>query len=73
MAGEAAPANWIAYARALFALGPTEAEAVTVLDPARGIERVALIAGGQVQAALFVASEPLDLARGFWASCRKPG
>ena len=81
LAGEAAPADWIAYARALFALDPTEAgteaEAVTMLDPARGIARVALIAGGGCRRRCSWHPNRWIWRGAIWAGCwasrRKPG
>ena len=61
LAGMQAPPDWEAEARRLFAL--PQAEAMTIADPARGIARVALRQGGRIVAALFVAREPVALAR----------
>jgi len=66
LAGLQAPADWETWARALFAL--PNAECLTVLDARRGGARLAFMAGGRVQAALFVAAEPVQLARGHVAA-----
>ncbi|PRY85406.1 assimilatory nitrate reductase catalytic subunit [Donghicola tyrosinivorans] len=56
------PEDWEDCARTLF--GMKDAEAVSYLDPAQGIARVALIKDGKVQATLFAAPEPVALSRG---------
>ncbi|OOY27215.1 nitrate reductase [Thioclava sp. L04-15] len=63
MACDADPEDWVGYARGLFNL--PEAEVVTLLDPARGIARIAFVAEGQVLAALFAAPEPVAVSRAF--------
>jgi assimilatory nitrate reductase catalytic subunit len=65
LAGSAPVGDWVAVARTLFGL--PDAQALTVEDPARGSARVALLADGQVRAALFVARTPVALARGWLA------
>jgi len=65
MADGAVPEDWVAYARALFDL--PEAETVTLLDPARGIARVAFVREGQLLAAFFAAPQPVAVSRGFLA------
>ncbi|WP_091298477.1 nitrate reductase [Gemmobacter aquatilis] len=62
MAGLVAPQDWLAHARALFGLGP-EVEALVYRDTARGRFRVAFVEGGRLRAALFVAPEPVAVAR----------
>ncbi|MCV2879773.1 molybdopterin-dependent oxidoreductase [Sedimentimonas flavescens] len=61
LAGTEAPEDWVAYARTLFNL--PQAEAATVLDPARGGARIAFHNDGRLLAALFVGREPIALAR----------
>ena len=61
LAGATPPADWVAYARGLFAL--PGAEAATVIDPARGLARVAFHRDGRLLAALFAGPEPMALAR----------
>jgi len=62
LAGMARPRDWEAYARALFDL--PEATCLSVEDRVRGTHRLALMDGGRALAALFVAPEPVQLARG---------
>jgi len=57
-----APGDWAAEARALFGL-PGGAEPVVVADPARGLHRLAFFDGGRLVAALFIAREPVAVAR----------
>ncbi len=61
LAGGAAPADWAAVARALFAA--PEAEAVRVEDHARGLARIALVEEGRILGALFAARGPVEVAR----------
>jgi assimilatory nitrate reductase catalytic subunit len=61
LAGKEPPEDWIAYARRLFRL-PT-ADVVTLDDPARGVVRLAFLSEGTLQAALFVAPEPVAISR----------
>ena len=61
LAGASAPADWEAEARALFGL--PEARLSRVSDPARGLERLAFQVGGRLEAALFIAPEPVAVAR----------
>ena len=61
LAGDTAPANWEDYARKLFVL--TDCAAVSVMDPSRGLARVAFHQDGKLLAALFVGPEPIALAR----------
>ncbi|WP_374292745.1 molybdopterin-dependent oxidoreductase [Paenirhodobacter enshiensis] len=64
--GAGTAADWEAFARALFDL--PEAQAVSMIDPARGFARIALIEDGRVAAALFTATEPVAVARGHVAA-----
>jgi assimilatory nitrate reductase catalytic subunit len=57
-----APENWEGYARDLFAL--PHANCVMVRDAARGTARVAVMDGGRLAGALFVARGPVALSRG---------
>jgi len=66
LAGLQTPADWEAYARALFGL--PDAECLSVMDARRGGARLAFMANGRVLAALFVAAEPVQLARGHVAA-----
>jgi assimilatory nitrate reductase catalytic subunit len=61
LAEAAAPDDWPALARTLFA-APL-AEAVLYEDRAKGTARVALVEDGRVTAALFAAREPVEVAR----------
>ncbi|MEM8554435.1 MAG: molybdopterin-dependent oxidoreductase [Pseudomonadota bacterium] len=61
LAGLSLPSDWEAYAKALF--GVSDADAITVSDPARGIARVALMKEGRVIAALFTGPEPVIASR----------
>ncbi len=61
LADAARPDDWTAFARMLFAA--PGAEAVAVEDASRGTYRVALIEDGRVVAALFVAPDPVEIAR----------
>ena len=60
LAGQAAPADWTDYARALFGL---EGEPLMIRDRARGLVRLAFLQDGRLRAALFVAPEPVALSR----------
>ena len=62
LAGIASPTDWEAYARILFDL--PDATCLSVADQKRGTHRLALMAEGRTLAALFVASDPVQLARG---------
>ena len=66
LAGLEVPSDWEAYARALFNL--PEATCLSVEDRVRGTYRLALMEGGRALAALFVAPEPVHLARGHLAA-----
>ncbi|WP_095588130.1 nitrate reductase [Actibacterium ureilyticum] len=60
------PADWEAFARALF--GQTDGEAVVVEDATRGLARVALFRDGVLTAALFTDKEPVQVARKYACS-----
>ncbi|MFN3661857.1 molybdopterin-dependent oxidoreductase [Yoonia sp.] len=62
LAGVARPTDWEAYARILFDL--PDATCLSVADQKRGTHRLALMAEGRTLAALFVAPDPVQLARG---------
>ncbi|TVP72885.1 MAG: nitrate reductase [Rhodobacteraceae bacterium] len=66
LAGLVPPASWEAYARALFTL--PDATCLSVEDRVRGTHRIALMAGGKTLAALFIAPDPVTLARGHVAA-----
>ena len=66
LAGRAAPDDWEAHARAIFAL--PEAEVQLFDDPARGSHRIALFEDGRLAAALFVSREPAALMRDYLAT-----
>ncbi|WP_068115015.1 nitrate reductase [Tropicimonas marinistellae] len=61
LAGDACPDDWEAYARALFDL--PDAEVLSLLDPTRGLARLALLRDGRVAAALFASPSPVAVAR----------
>jgi assimilatory nitrate reductase catalytic subunit len=63
LAGAAPPAEWEAFARALFDL--PEAQVTAVKDARRGVARLAFSADGRLVAALFVARDPVSLSRGY--------
>lgn len=69
LAGLDAPEDWVAYARALFGLPDTPAQ--TLLDPAKGMARVAFHEDGLLKAALFISKEPVAVMRDYLA--RLPG
>jgi len=62
LAGREAPSDWIAYAAALFGLEAGEG-VLSVLDPARGIARIAFVREGRLLAAFFAAPEPVAVSR----------
>ncbi|MBQ2263085.1 MAG: molybdopterin-dependent oxidoreductase [Loktanella sp.] len=62
LAGQTPPADWESYARALFNL--PDATCLSVIDAKRGTYRLALMAEGRTLAALFIAPDPVQLARG---------
>jgi assimilatory nitrate reductase catalytic subunit len=61
LAGRDVPEDWVAYARALFALPDTPA--ATVIDKARNRARIAFHQDGRLMAALFAGPEPVAVAR----------
>ncbi|MFQ8431521.1 molybdopterin-dependent oxidoreductase [Amaricoccus sp. W119] len=61
LAGLAAPEDWAAETRRIF--GTPDAKIVSFEDRARGTARIALVEKGRVVAALFVAPEPVEVAR----------
>lgn len=61
LAGDTAPADWEDFARRIFGL--PDCTAVSVMDPARGLARVAFHQDGVLVAALFAGPEPVALAR----------
>jgi assimilatory nitrate reductase catalytic subunit len=61
MAGLTPQTDWIAYARQIFGL--PDASAASVIDAARGSARIAFHHGCQLLAALYVAPEPVAVAR----------
>jgi assimilatory nitrate reductase catalytic subunit len=64
-AGETAPENWDATARALFRT--RDAELLAYHDTARDVHRFAAFTGDRFLGALFVGPEPVPLARGWLA------
>ncbi|PRY21415.1 assimilatory nitrate reductase catalytic subunit [Aliiruegeria haliotis] len=66
LACSSTPEDWETDARALFGL-PTEATAITLIDPARRTARLAFLQDGQLVAALFAAPEPVGVSRSFLA------
>jgi len=60
MAGLQAPADWALWAGQLFGLS---APSAVVSDPARRLHRMAFMVDGRLAAALFVARDPVELAR----------
>jgi len=63
LAGRRTPADWEAFARALFGL--PAAQVTAVKDTARGLVRLAFSLDGILVAALFIARDPVSLSRGF--------
>lgn len=61
LAGVSAPDDWRAEARRLFNL--PDAQMVSVIDPARGLARLAFLEHGCVVAALFIATHPVAVSR----------
>lgn len=66
LAGAAVPGDWTGWAQTLFGLSDP---AMAVSDPARGLHRLAFLESGRLAAALFVAPEPVALARSWLATC----
>ncbi|MGH1357033.1 MAG: molybdopterin-dependent oxidoreductase [Thalassovita sp.] len=65
MAASAAPDGWETYARAL--LNAPNAQVQSVLDPAKGTARIALIEEGRLIGALFASPTPVEVARNHMA------
>ncbi|MBA86148.1 MAG: nitrate reductase [Rhodobacteraceae bacterium] len=61
LAASGRPQDWEAYARTL--LNAPNAQAMSVLDPAKGSARIALIEDGRLIGALFASAEPVQVAR----------
>ncbi|WP_119677701.1 nitrate reductase [Indioceanicola profundi] len=61
LAGVAVPADWLAFAERLF--GDGQGEIVSYGDPATGRHRFALVGADGVEAVLFLAPEPVTVAR----------
>ncbi|XDB00385.1 molybdopterin-dependent oxidoreductase (plasmid) [Sulfitobacter sp. LCG007] len=61
MAGSEPVSDWSERARMIF--GQTEAEVIMMTDEARGSARVALVQEGRLSGALFVAPQPISVAR----------
>lgn len=64
LAGARTPDDWEAWATLLFGTAPTAA----LSDPARGTHRFAFARGGRLEGAVFIARDPVLLARGHVAS-----
>jgi assimilatory nitrate reductase catalytic subunit len=65
LAGADSPEDWQAYARALFGLGAEGGDWIAYYDRDAGITRLAAFDAERLIGALFVAPEPVALARGF--------
>jgi assimilatory nitrate reductase catalytic subunit len=65
LAGDTVPDDWAGWAANLFAL---DAPSAMLSDPARGLARMAFVTEGRLEAALFVARDPVRLARGHVAA-----
>jgi len=72
LAGQAAPEDWTAFARALFGVSEA-AEAVAFEDRAAGLARIGFVEDGRMTAALFVAPEPVQIARAHVAAAFAEG
>ncbi|MGP3698539.1 molybdopterin-dependent oxidoreductase [Rhodobacter sp. NSM] len=66
LAGVHLPSDWESFARRLFGL--PRAALSQVVDPARGIARLAFSENGRLRGALFVSREPVALSRGHVAA-----
>ncbi|MEM6972713.1 MAG: molybdopterin-dependent oxidoreductase [Pseudomonadota bacterium] len=62
LAGTAQPADWVAFARTLFDL-PGTVEAVSVIDSARPVARIAFVVDGRTEALLLTSDAPVEAAR----------
>ena len=67
LAGTEMPEDWQDFARTLFGLQPEEGEWIAYFDREAGITRLAAFRNDRLIGALFVAPEPVALARGFIA------
>ena len=65
LASATAPDDWESYARKL--LNAPDAQALTMLDPAKGSARIALVQDGRLVGALFAAADPVQVARNHMA------
>ena len=65
LASDTIPADWPAFAATLFNLSPPD---ISLSDPKRGLYRCAFIHDGRLQAALFIAPNPVTLSRSHMAS-----
>jgi assimilatory nitrate reductase catalytic subunit len=63
LAGTSSPQDWTVFAEAL--VGVKDGETLAYHDIASGRHRFAIFAGGRLVGALFVAPEPVEVARGF--------
>lgn len=66
LAGDVHVGDWQSFAKSLFNI--KQAEAILLEDRTRGGARVALMADGKVQAALFVSRDPVSVSRNYLAS-----
>jgi assimilatory nitrate reductase catalytic subunit len=66
LAGHEVPSDWEAFARRLF--GIPDLSVVTILDPARGLARLAFHREGRLVAALFTSREPVAVSRDLMAA-----
>jgi assimilatory nitrate reductase catalytic subunit len=64
LAGDTLPPDWAEFAHRLFGIPAT----TSLSDPARGIHRFAVLHAGRVTGALFIAPDPVRLARGHVAA-----
>ena len=65
LAGHSEPENWVEAARSLLGV---RGEPLLVQDPRQGIRRMAFSIDGRLQAALFVAPQPVSLSRSHLAA-----
>ncbi|WP_425406595.1 molybdopterin-dependent oxidoreductase [Hwanghaeella sp.] len=61
LAADKAPSDWEAHARSLLRI--EAGDAITMIDPSRGIVRAAFIEDGKVAGAFFASPGPVELAR----------
>ncbi len=64
LAGDTNPDDWEATARDLFGLSE-EVPAVTLIDPSRGLARLAFLQNGRLVAALYAGPRPVGVSRSF--------